>query len=88
MPSVHVEFLGIPRLRAGVDAVDVDAAYLTDLLELLGRRYAAFSSSCLKDGQLRSDFLCSINGKRFVRDGRTKLSEGDCVLILSADVGG
>jgi molybdopterin converting factor small subunit len=84
---MRVEFLGIPRERAGVEELELDAATLGDLLSTLERRIPAFGD-VVESGQLRSSFVANLNGDRFIRDPHTRLASGDCVLILSADAGG
>jgi len=84
---MRVEFLGIPRERAGTAELDVDAATLGELLTTLVRRFPTLvevvDSNCL-----RTAFAANLNGDRFIRDPQTRLAANDCVLILSADAGG
>jgi molybdopterin converting factor small subunit len=70
---MRVEFLGIPRERAGIAELELDANTLGDVVVA---------------GCLRSSFVANLNGDRFVTDPKTRLSSRDCVLILSADAGG
>jgi molybdopterin converting factor small subunit len=37
---------------------------------------------------MQPSLVANLNGDQFVRDPRTRLKEGDSVLILSADAGG
>jgi len=50
--------------------------------------YARWSSGLVEAGRLHSSCRANLNGDAFVSDPRTRLSAGDCVLILSADAGG
>jgi len=84
---VRVELLGIPRERAGVAELELDAETLGQLLTVLERRFPAFSD-VVAGGHLQSSFLANLNGDRFVSDPHTRLSPGDSILILSADAGG
>jgi molybdopterin converting factor small subunit len=84
---MRVEFLGIPRERAGLAELELDADTLGDLLTTLERRFPTFSD-VVQAGCLRAAFIANLNGSRFIRDPRTPLSSHDCVLILSADAGG
>ena len=84
---MRVEFLGIPRERAGVAELDVDAATLGELLTTLERRFPTLGDVCAS-GELRASFAANLNGDRFIRDPHTRLASHDCVLILSADAGG
>ena len=80
---MRVEFLGVPRERAGVAELELQADTLAALavrLPSLGELLAA--------GRLQPSVVANLNGDRFVSDPRTRLSEDDSILILSADAGG
>jgi molybdopterin converting factor small subunit len=84
---MRVEFYGIPRERAGLSQVEIQAETLGMLLLALVRGYP--SLACIIDrDRLRPSFVANLNGDRFVTDPETRLAEDDCVLILSADAGG
>ena len=84
---MRVEFFGIPREHAGTAEFELQAETLGQLLSLLAVRFPSLSE-VVQSGRLRSPFLASLNGDRFISDPATRLSESDCVLILSADAGG
>jgi molybdopterin converting factor small subunit len=84
---MRVEFLGIPRERAGIADLELDAETLGQLLTTLERRFPSLSD-VVDAGRLRSSFVANLNGDQFIRDPLTRLGSGDCVLILSADAGG
>jgi len=84
---MRVEFLGVPRERAGVAELEVQADTLGQLLAALVIRFPPLSDLITAD-QLRPSIVANLNGDRFVRDPRTRLMEHDCILILSADAGG
>ena len=84
---MRVEFLGVPRARAGVPALEVQADTLGQLLESLVVRMPSFAELVAED-RLRPSFAANLNGDAFVSDPATPLREHDCVLILSADAGG
>lgn len=86
--SVHVEFYGIPRQRAGVDGVKVEARDLGAALAMLTTAVPSFARACLEQGRLKSGYVANLNGQAFTTDPRTPLAEGDSLLILSADAGG
>ncbi len=86
--TVHVELFGIPRERAGVDKVDVEATDLGDVLDELAVRFPTFAETCLSEGELRSGYLANVNGCQFTRDNNTELTPDTTILILSADAGG
>lgn len=84
---MRVEFLGVPRERAGVAEIEVQADTLGQLLAALVIRFPSLSDLIAAD-QLRPSIVANLNGDQFVRDPRTQLVENDCILILSADAGG
>ncbi len=87
---MHVEFLGIPRQRAGVAELEIEAATLGQLLVALVARYPLLADlvSAGRGDQFGPFVAANLNGDRFVTDPRTRLAETDRVLILSADAGG
>ena len=84
---MHVEFLGVPRDRAGVSQLDVQAETLGELLGALVSRIPSLGELIAGD-RLHPSVIANLNGHEFVRDPKTKLCADDRVLILSADVGG
>jgi molybdopterin converting factor small subunit len=84
---MRVEFFGVPRERAGVAELELQAETLGQLISALAIRFPSLDELITGD-QLRSSFVANLNGNRFVSDPRTQLTEHDCVLILSADAGG
>ena len=84
---MRVEFLGVPRERAGVAELEMQADTLGQLLAALVIRFPSLGELMTTD-RLRSSFVANLNGDRFVSDPRTRLRDDDCVLILSADAGG
>jgi molybdopterin converting factor small subunit len=87
--SVRVEFFGIPRERAGVDAIELrDPRTLGQALGMLRGQLPELAASCLDDGRLKAGYLANLNGERFTTDPAATLRPGDAVLILSADAGG
>ena len=84
---MRVELLGIPRERAGVAELELEADTLGQLFVALERRFPSLGV-VVEAGRLHSSFLANLNGDTFVSDPLTRLSASDCVLILSADAGG
>lgn len=84
---MHVEFLGVPRERAGVAELDVRAETLGRLLETLAARMPGLAELIAAD-RLHPSLAASLNGDRFISDPQTPLRDEDRVLILSADAGG
>jgi molybdopterin converting factor small subunit len=84
---MHVEFFGIPRQRAGISELEVQANTLGHLLGTLVERIPSLGEFISME-QLHPSFVANLNGDQFVSDPGTPLGEDDCVLILSADAGG
>jgi molybdopterin converting factor small subunit len=84
---MYVEFLGIPRQRAGVSELEVEAETLGQLLGVLAAQCPAFGE-LITAGGLHPSISANLNGDAFVSDLDTPLARGDRLLILSADAGG
>ena len=84
---MHVELLGLPRERAGVAELELQADTLGQLLEALAVRFPAFGDLITAD-RLQPSIAANLNGDRFISDPGTTLTGSDSVLILSADAGG
>jgi molybdopterin converting factor small subunit len=84
---MRVEFLGIPRERAGVSELELEARTLGEALALLASRFPRFND-LVADGRLHPSIAANLNADEFVSDPRTPLTAGDRLLILSADAGG
>jgi molybdopterin converting factor small subunit len=84
---MRVELLGVPRERAGVAELELQADTLGQLLVALAVRFPSLADLIIAD-RLQPSPVANLNGNRFVSDPRTQLKEGDSVLILSADAGG
>ena len=87
MAEVIIEFYGIPRERAGlaemtVQAADVGAA----LVEV--ERLCPGLRGLVAAGRLSPHFRLSLDGRQFLTDERQPLTEGARLLLLSADAGG
>ena len=84
---MYVEFLGVPRQRAGITELTVEARTLGQLLEVLSHRLPSLAEVIVGD-RLQRSFAANLNGDEFISDPGTPLRDDDCVLILSADAGG
>lgn len=84
---MHVEFLGIPRERAGVAEIELDARTLGQALATLAARFPALRELITAD-RLHSSIAANLNGDVFVTDPDTSLAANDRLLLLSADAGG
>jgi molybdopterin converting factor small subunit len=84
---MYVEFLGIPRVRAGVSDVEIEAETLGQLLGTLAAQFPGFGELMSREG-LHPSLAANLNGDEFVSNPDTVLDADDHILILSADVGG
>jgi molybdopterin converting factor small subunit len=84
---MHVEFFGVPRERAGLAKMEIQADTLGQLLGTLATQIPSLSSFIGLEG-LHPAFIANLNGDEFVSDPGTPLRDNDCVMILSADAGG
>jgi molybdopterin converting factor small subunit len=84
---MYVEFLGIPRERAGIAELEIQAGTLGQLLESLVMRCPALAELIVVD-RLHPSIAANLNGDEFICDPATPLADDDRLLILSADVGG
>ncbi len=84
---MYIEFWGIPRQRAGISEIEVDADSLGQALTRAATRLPRLSDLIAGD-RLHPSLAANLNGDRFVCDPATPLVAGDRLLILSADAGG
>ncbi len=85
---ITVELYGVPRLRAGVAQVSLEADTLAGALRGLGRVCPDLVGTVLVEGRVHPAYKLSRNGDAFIDDPDTILRSGDALLLLSADVGG
>lgn len=84
---MFVELFGVPRQRAGVAVLELEAETLGQVLEALADRIPSFRDFIQADC-LHPSLTANLNGERFISDPETRLAKTDSVLILSADAGG
>jgi molybdopterin converting factor small subunit len=84
---MHVEFLGIPRERAGISEVELEAGTLGEALGALVVRFPALRQLVTPAG-LHASVAANLNGDVFIRDPKTVLTASDRLILLSADAGG
>ena len=84
---MRVELLGVPRERAGLAELELEAPTLGQLLAALALHCPSLAEFIDAD-RLRPSVVANLNGDRFVSDPRTPLDPTDSVLSLSADAGG
>jgi molybdopterin converting factor small subunit len=84
---MHVEFLGIPRERAGVSEVEIEAETLGQLLGTLALQFPDLRELMTECG-LHPSVAANLNGDTFVTDPGTSFSADDRLILLSSDAGG
>ena len=84
---MHIEFLGIPRERAGISGLEIEAATLGQALHALAERFPRLGELVV-EGRLHPSLAVSLNTDEFISDPATRLQADDRLLILSADAGG
>ncbi len=85
---IVIELFGVPRIRAGIGRVEVDAATCGEALERLAQLYPVLDGTVIVNRHVGSSYLLSINGDTFPENPDTPLAAGDSLLLLAADVGG
>jgi molybdopterin converting factor small subunit len=85
---ITIELFGVPRLRAGIPFIRLEAVDVGSALRALANACPTLDGSVLLDGRVRPSYKLSLNGDRFVTEPDTGLIEGDVLLLLAADVGG
>ncbi|MBJ7345653.1 MAG: MoaD/ThiS family protein [Gemmataceae bacterium] len=85
---ITVEFLGIPKLKAGVSFCKVPAGSLSSIIDYLKNQFPRLSQEFLPSPSGKSHVLYSLNGDYFLHDPEMILLEGQQLLIISADAGG
>lgn len=84
---MYVEFLGIPRERAGISEMELEADTLGQALGELSALCPGLSDLITAEG-LHPSIAANLNGDEFVKSLDTRLAADDRLLILSADAGG
>ena len=69
---MRVELLGLPRERAGVAELELQADTLGQLLVALAVRFPSLGELITAD-RLQPSFVANLNGDRFVSDPGTRL---------------
>jgi len=85
---ITIELFGVPRLRAGVGLVQLQAVDVGEALRGLAIACPGLDGSVVVDGRVQPSYKLSLNGDRFINEPETALVPGDVLLLLAADVGG
>jgi molybdopterin-guanine dinucleotide biosynthesis protein A len=89
LPRIQIELFGVPRQRAGVSRLWVEAADLGSALRSLTKTCPSLIGAVLSDeGRLQPAYTVNLNGRRFINDPQTPLTHGDSLILLALDVGG
>lgn len=84
---VTIELYGVPRLRAGREAVDVEARSIGEALERLVEVCPKLESVA-EGGRLRPHYIVAVNGVQLTADAGHPLRDGDTLVLIAADAGG
>lgn len=81
---VKVEFFGLYRLEYGMSDCEIEAATINELLAILEKDYKKYTAKELKNS------IIIVNDVNFLKLNKykTKLADGDTVLIMSPASGG
>lgn len=85
---VRIELFGVPRMRAGVDEVSVEATSLGEALRALAAACPVLDRGVVLGGALSRGYLVAVNGLQMTSDPATALRDGDVLVLMSADAGG
>src|SRR5262249_10241829 len=86
---VTIELFGVPRLRAGRAALEVDARSVGEALRALARACPELEPAVVEGGRLARHYLLALNGAQLLRDDPSiALAPGDVLVVVSAEAGG
>ncbi len=92
---IHVDFLGLSRLAAGVKEIAVDLEEDTtfrDIVRMLGTRYPKMIGNVIQpDGEmLQTPNIFNLNAKRMIQASQMDDSpnDGDRIILMSISAGG
>jgi molybdopterin converting factor small subunit len=85
---VTIELYGVPRLRAGRDAVAVEAGSLGEALAALALACPSLAPSVVEGGRLAEHYVVAHNGLAITADPGLALAAGDVLVLISAEAGG
>ena len=92
---VHVEFLGLARLAAGVKGVALDledGTMFRDIVRILGTKYPAMIGNVIQpDGEtLQRPNILNLNARRMIQPDEMNDHpiDGDRVILMSISAGG
>lgn len=90
--AITVEFFGIPRVRAGLERVEIpvvrQSVRLSEILAKVAEQLPNFAESCMQGDRLSEHCIASIDGTQFVRDEDVEVEDHRTIILLSADAGG
>lgn len=86
--GVTFELYGVARLRAGRQSIAVRGDTIGSAIAALERACPVLAGPVLEAGRLNRHFRLSLNGRSFVSDPDHPLSEGDTLILMSAEAGG
>ncbi len=85
---IVVELYGVARSKAGIERIPVEGETIGAALAALERACPALVGAVIEGGRLSEHYRLSLNGRCFVSDPARRLTDGDRLLLLSAEAGG
>ena len=85
---ITIELFGVPRLRAGLAMVRLEALDVGSALRGLASACPGLDGSVIDGARVHPGYRLSLNGDSFVTEPGVGLVDGDVLLLLAADVGG
>jgi molybdopterin converting factor small subunit len=92
---IHLEFLGVSRLVAGVKAISLDVEEDTtfqDIVRVLSAKYPGMIGNVIQpDGEtLQVPNILNLNAKRMIQASQMneRPSDGDRIILMSISAGG
>ena len=88
VPTITVEFFGIPRQRSGCAETVVRGETVAEVLAAIESSFPALRGLRRPNGGPAKHYLLSLDGHSFLSDPQHRLEPGSRLLLLSADAGG
>ena len=88
VPTITVEFFGIPRQRSGCPEAVVRGETVAEVLAAIESSFPALHGLRRPNGGPAPHYLLSLDGTCFLSDPHQRLAPGSRLLLLSADPGG
>src|SRR5260370_37256742 len=88
VPTITVEFFGIPRQRSGCAETVVRGETVAEVLAAIESSFPALRGLRRPNGGPAKHCLLSLHGHSFASDPQDPLGRGKCLLLLCTDAAG